>query len=406
MNPFQVAGKRSKLPLDKIYNKFISLSYKVFYRELKRYRPKLFELFTRLNSKAYTGSGYVFTGKNIYDFCHPNFSPMCLKCGKTTAWNKCKRTYNQYCSMSCSNSAEQRVSKIKTTSLARYGVSNPGASNLSIEKRKNTNLKRFGVENAFANPKIKKKIKQTMLIRYGVKFTSQSPEIQKKKSRNYLIKYGDTHHMKSTYYRKMFSENNGMFKESSKKKLAETNLRKYGVNCVFKSEKIKKKIAKTNMRRYGVPNPGARPSFRRKKYLDKFGITHIVQGYEPRALSYLESKDVIRIETKSRNLPRIRYKLGDIWREYYPDAYAVSKRGSSLLVETKSVATLFGYGSPDTFSINLEKFKAATKYMNKRGGHFLVLLFDSKKPTPRIVTDPKSKLDFKHLEGYDRVVGF
>jgi hypothetical protein len=60
-----------------------------------------------------------------------------------------------------------------------------------------------------------------------------------------------------------------------KEKIKETNIKKYGVECVFQSKNIKEKIKETNIKKYGVDNP-AKSDFIKKlteeNNIKKYGV--------------------------------------------------------------------------------------------------------------------------------------
>lgn len=83
--------------------------------------------------------------------------------------------------------------------------------------------------------------------------------------------------------------------ENANKKRKETNLKKFGTDCVFKSEEIKSKIKKTNLEKYGVENPS-----QSKEILEKTTKTCLERygGRRPVASSEIQAK--IRKTIKDR----------------------------------------------------------------------------------------------------------
>lgn len=80
------------------------------------------------------------------------------------------------------------------------------------EKRKQAYLKKFGVSNPFKSEEVKKKIQETNIKKYGVAHNSHNKDTLLKRRETYIEKYGVDNPMK-----------NG----EVKKKVVETNMKKY-----------------------------------------------------------------------------------------------------------------------------------------------------------------------------------
>lgn len=145
-----------------------------------------------------------------------------------------------FCSNECSTrytaNDSNRIDKIKSTKLERYGDVNY----VNVEKAKTTNLERYGVENVNHSLEIIEKVKATNREKYGADWTFQSPTVKDK------IK--DTVHAR-------YGVDNVIDSEKIQNKVKKTNLEKYGSENPFGSNEIKKKIYETNMVRYGKKIP-------------------------------------------------------------------------------------------------------------------------------------------------------
>ena len=162
--------------------------------------------------------------------------------------------YPKYCSNKCKGQSKEWLTKQKETKKELYG--NPNYNNR--KKYKETCLEKYGCENVYQNEEIKNKIKntkqekygdeyynnkekvyQTNLINIGVKMPFQSKEIQNKCIQTLKNKYGE-------------NINNSMDLESTKNKIRQTCLIRYGVDWAFKSDIVKEKTKNTLLERYGV----------------------------------------------------------------------------------------------------------------------------------------------------------
>lgn len=71
--------------------------------------------------------------------------------------------------------------------------------------------------------------------------------------------------------------------DCSVKKRGDTNLQKYGTECVFQNGEVKEKIKQTNLEKYGVENPSQCPQIHQKKIetsLRNFGVEYATQSEE------------------------------------------------------------------------------------------------------------------------------
>lgn len=195
------------------------------------------------------------------------------------------------------------------------------AKTIGRKKFKETNLELFGGHPMY-DETIKEKLKTTNILRYGVDCVLKNIEIKDKIMKHHLQKYG-CHHTKV---------------KEIKDKIKQTNFKKYGVEVPTQSKEVQEKAQK-NMTKY-------------KNYTMPSGEIRRVQGYEPFALDELillhNEKDII---TKRSDIPRIKYKIGEKEKYYFPDIYLPKE---NKIIEVKSTYTY-------TFKhSNIEEKKKAT----------------------------------------------
>ena len=188
----------------------------------------------------------------------------CL-CGHgSTSLTQMKR-HRRGCSVWKNRDAD-KVSKDrrKQTSLERYGVEDARKTLQAENKRRQTNLERYGAENTFSkestlfdlvqkrsqanhkslygadNPfaweSTKEKIRQTMLGKYGVANPQQSEEIRERTTETCEKRYGGVLHGSP----------------SLSQKIRQTNLDRYGTKFPQQTDEVKEKARQTNLERYGV----------------------------------------------------------------------------------------------------------------------------------------------------------
>lgn len=126
-------------------------------------------------------------------------SLFCKTCGK-----RLKNITKDHCSLRCSKLDPEVQAKFESTSMERYGTTNPAKSEEIQEKIKETNLERYGVGHTWQAEEVKAKIRQTWLENYGVTNPNQNPEVRQK--------------------------------------IMTTNQERYGVDFTFQAEGIKAKI--------------------------------------------------------------------------------------------------------------------------------------------------------------------
>ena len=327
-------------------------------------------------------SGNAFNRHELYALRHPDKPNVCM-CGNFLEYNSTTKEWQLGCSVACA--AKAGVERKQQTCLTKYGAKNPSQVEQFKEKRTKTIRRKFGVDNAFQSTKIKRKIKRHWMQEHGVENPSQLDEVKSRKSETMKKHYGEEHWTKS---KEMQSKLNPFTPEMLKKCKA-TMVERYGVDNPFQSKEIQETIRMTLIERYGADNAGMIPNgFKAKKFVDRFGKTHIIQGYEPWALEFFNSrKNVVRIETGVKHVPRYRYKLDDKLRNYYPDILVFTE-SKQHVIEVKSEYTLLL-----DLETNLKKFSVATKSCAKEGNSFWLFCYMNNGTLIK-VRNPK---DRKHL---------
>lgn len=305
--------------------------------------PDVYNKLLRKQSKADGFNSGKLRQSSLFDALNPEIRVACIHCGGSVFWNPTTNAYSDFCSTGCMNS-----------------------SPITVERRRKTNMERFGMEDPNKHPDIARKKVRTFRRVYGVDNPSQADSVKTKKQRTFTDNYGETHWAKTKAARKEFSTNNPMHSKKVRKKLRATCLEKYGVENPATLPATVAKIRKTCLRRYGVENGGLLLKYKRKRIKDKNGVIHMVQGYEPQAIRWLNSVSMVStITTERTKLPKIKY--GN--RTYYPDILVSTNKGERL-IEVKGSWPL-----RCCLDTNVAKFRAANAYMKKRGGQFWLFYF-------------------------------
>ena len=116
-------------------------------------------------------------------------------------------------------------------------------------KFKLTNNILFGVDNPMLNEDIKKKVEDSNIKKYGFKTSLLNDNIKEKIKINNIEKYGFESHLKNIEIRD---------------KIKKTMLDKYDVEYPIQNTEIKEKIKNTNIERYGVEYPAQNDSIKEK----------------------------------------------------------------------------------------------------------------------------------------------
>lgn len=148
---------------------------------------------------------FIFSQK-VYHYFHNDYNleiGLCPMCGNRCKFISFYQGYKHHCSAKCMYEDKNRVIKIKSTKLERYGDENYN----NFEKCKETNIKKYGVANPSQNQSIKEKQISTLFENYGVNIPMQSKEVKEKYTNTCQEKYGVSHPMKTTSIKQKSKDN-------------------------------------------------------------------------------------------------------------------------------------------------------------------------------------------------------
>jgi len=293
-------------------------------------------------------------GKKMFDFvCRAKrrktglyfCSKECRRNKKATLaiYEKCKKTMKEKYGYENNFQKPETVKKIfekrneleimnkkEATFLLRYGVKNPQQVKQFRQKTKDTNLKKYKSTCAMNSTEVRDRIKQAELKRSGVDHVWKSKRFQVLIESRNEIKYGDKHFFRFSH--KGFQDN-----------LMST----YGVkNCMHIPEVAERVFSHRFRRSY-------------KEYAMPSGKIIKLQGFECVTLKrLLEKYKEEEIYFRKCDVPKIIYVHKGIERRYYPDFFIPKE---NKIIETKSTYTLFGSLKKDILEINLLKFSSVLK---------------------------------------------
>lgn len=328
----------------KIHRTYVDLEGRKFsilkVRELLQ--AKAPKIYARLQKREAVGNDFW---EALLNYKLPQVQNTCKLCGGLTSFRKNGDYwgYSVYCTIQCAKEDPDHMTKV-----VRSYRNNP-ENRFVGQKIKSTWLAKYGVTNVIHLPKIREKIENTLLRRYGVKATFSAKAVREKSRRTMLKRYGS----------EFYSQSAGF-----PGKIRATSLRRYGTTNPSKSKKIKKRIVESNLRSMGVEYAMQNPeSFIKQqnsamstKWTTIKGKRFSYRGYENYALNYLVKflnvppSDIATGE----GLPSIQYKHKGKTKVYYPDIELPDK-----LIEVKSTYTLGLAEGSDWFARNKAKFKAA-----------------------------------------------
>lgn len=176
----------------------------------------------------------------------------------------------------------------------------------------------------------------------------------------YLTRYGMTQQEFLARPEVVIARNCAHASKATKQKRRRTMLERFGVVNIAQSPDIQDRIRATNQLRYGADqhmqsaehyDRWVQNVFRKAGYLTQDGRTLHLQGHEPYVADALE-----QLGWSVRKPVRgLKYYWNRKQRVYHPD-FVITKRAKQLLVEVKSIYTLF---ADDSYERNAAKFKAA-----------------------------------------------
>ncbi len=251
--------------------------------------------------------------------------PKCQSCNNHTSFINLQKGFLQYCSVKCSTSSLEIITKCKNTTLERYGDQNYR----NIEKAKKTSIERYGVDNVMKNEQVKEQIYKNNLNKFGVKHTFQREDVKQLICDINLERYG---------------HRNAAQGIEAQNKIANTCLQKYNASTPLASKEIRKKGQETLLTKIGVEYAMQDPNIFYKQQLTcnkihfmtlPSGNVRSYQGYENIAilelLNYYTEDEII---SERSNLPIIIY---DENKRYFPDIFIPS---TNEIIEVKSSWTI------------------------------------------------------------------
>lgn len=277
-----------------------------------------YKLDQKLHERLVSYLGEEFTTGDLFVFLQPERSkcPQCDKIRQSKYLDDvtfAKGFVTKWCSRTCAQNAPELREKIKATHLRVRGVEFPLQDPRILGKRRKTNIKRYGGKATFASEGLAEKAHRTMEFLYGTRHFSQTVD----------------------WYQKV----------------SETSQRNWGTLWISQSSEIHEKVK--------------RSSFQRKT-VEINGKVHVVQGYEPMVLRYLEGK-IRKLITDSTKLPHLWYKYKGKTKRYHPDAFFKSYSGKKYLLEVKSNYTVTLHRKK-----NRKKFRSAIKWCQENDATFLL----------------------------------
>lgn len=319
------------------------------------------KFFAHLLARFETTNGKNLPVEPLYQYLSGVKAGRCRTCSGVTKFDLGINRYREFCSYACTN-----------------------ASTSIVERRNVTVRERYGVDNAFQSKKLMTKAKRTMKQRYGVENPNDSKELAAKKRITTFNRTGYHHHAQDPEWQ---AQHGQPFTPEMLAQARETCLARHGYANPFNSPAMQRKMRLAALAKYGA-NPGVIfGGFKWYTLSDRFGTEHFVQGYERFAVAWFSaSPKVLAIETRTKQLPRFRYRdVSRKQRNYYPDLSITTAR-QHYIVEVKSEWTL-----NLALDTNIRKWRVASHTCAERGWQFIVVLYWKGKRL--IAWNPKSLAD-------------
>lgn len=257
-------------------------------------------------NKIQIENNYNLTMKEIYYIINHDISydvflklKTCQNCNKlTNRFVKQSRGYTTYCSKQCANSSCNVKEKRNATNLIKYGTTNPLCSDICKQKSKETSLNKYGVEYPSQSTEFRERVKETCLKKYNTTNILKLPEVRLKIKQTSRLKYGSDCFLSSKEYQ-----------EIKKKKCIELN----GVEYYTQTTQFREKCRKTLMLKYGVDNPMHLKSFKKKMIqtnLKRYGVKHITS-------SHIKNKKHLNRSFVTKHFIQDGYFLNDEFIKYF-----------------------------------------------------------------------------------------
>lgn len=181
-----------------------------------------------------------------------------IECAITTkVRTKCNLVINKDCCNKC------KYIKRDEVCIAKYGVTNPGATKEVIQKIKDVNLAKHGVVSYFESKEFKEKSNTTKMDKYGTTNIMSVPEIHQRQKDAIFNKYGVENISQASGNREKVNQTcldkygtkEFLSSDYARDSIVETNLDKYGVENQFQREECKRQTRETNLENLGVEYP-------------------------------------------------------------------------------------------------------------------------------------------------------
>lgn len=243
----------------------------------------------------------------ICKVCGAKFEYSCSPVDKpNTCSKKCKEEYRKH--VIKQKYGVENVSQIPEV-RAKKQISNSSAA--SQAKMKATCLARYGVERAIYSPEVKQKLSESL----------KSKEVRDKVKTTFKKRYGVDHIFKLPEYRKQHGCDVVAKLDSTKAKVAETLLQRYGVTNIANIPGVKHKAQmkreQTMIQRYGASCLFKTREF--KEYIqDNYGVDNVIQN-----------KDVLKRAARNKqrksSLEIRLHNMLDTYNIEYIDEYVLSE---------------------------------------------------------------------------------
>jgi hypothetical protein len=161
-------------------------TYPSTFTQLKSIKPTLEALKERY-PLAESSTELLYLYINGYDSV-----PTC-ECGSTTKWGKMAHGYGECKNKKCSFRNKRIDSKVKRTSIERYGSDCALKTDSIKQKRSKTVQERYGVDHVSKSVQAKQQRKQNLLEKYGVEYIGQIQTAKEKIKKTQWINYYNTY---------------------------------------------------------------------------------------------------------------------------------------------------------------------------------------------------------------------
>ena len=223
-----------------------------------------------------------------------------LKIKREKEEKKLKKIIDEYGSIesyNIYNSLSSSIEKTKFREILNYG-SHDAAQQVKVQHTIESNLKNYGIEWNSQRNDVKEKVKSSNLAKYGVSYYVQTDEFKDKSRQQKLDRYGNPNYRND-------------------EQIFETCLSVYGCISPFGNEKVRQKIAETNLKNYGVDNPW-KSKIIQAKCRQKYIFNECTFDSAPEIAYYIWLRDH-NINFKYQPQISFEYKFNGISHFYMPD---------------------------------------------------------------------------------------